>query len=185
MYLAVRAYERRVHGDTVKLPVWSDAFANHGLRFGTRAISTLSSISNLFLRRMPQNSSRMLARGRSWSMIQLIHILMQKLLLLSKELGWCLRSSWWDAKWWALERRGCHASKRAAKMRRVVVLAVILGLGHTLRVERRQRIRYSIVRIRRRALATRRCGILAGGRLCVQCFSDNEVHNNLFGFAKL
>lgn len=161
MYLAVRAYERRIHGDPVELSVWPDAFTHYGLRFRPRAVSTLSIVSKLFLPRMAQNPSCMLAWGRSWSMVQLVHILMQKLLLLSEKLGRCLRSSGWNPERWPLERRGCHASKWAAQMGRVVVLAVILRLRHTLRIERRQRIRYSVVRIRRRTLTARGCGGLA------------------------
>lgn len=142
-----------------------------------RTVATMGIVSALFWGRVPEETPRMLAWNRPRALIvQLVHVLVQKLLLLSKELGRALRGSWWDAERRALERGARDACEWATEMVMMVMLAMVvmvmmvmvLWLGRTLRVEGRQGVWDSMVRIRRRALATgRRRRGLAGGRLRV------------------
>lgn len=54
-----------------------------------------------------------------------------------------------------------------------------------LRVEGRERVRYSIIRIRRRTLPTRRSGRLACGRVMIQSLPDDQVYDHLVRVTKL
>lgn len=113
-YRAIRTNDGRVHGDPIELAIRTYALLNKWLWLvlWMRAVPALHVVSRremriarLILTSVGHPSSWLLRRSSTWSLVEVIHVVLQKLLLLSYQLGWRLTWGCWHSEAWAGEWR--------------------------------------------------------------------------------